>query len=116
MKKIFALVLSLMLAFVLVACGSNGSTTTENKAEATTLTGSAAGYDDKTVEVTVTKEGDKITKVEVNADSQTPEIGGEAAKKLAEAIVAKGTVEGVEVVSGATLTSEAVLKAVKEAK
>ena len=64
-------------------------------------------------DVTVTLEVDaqgKINNATVDASSETPEVGGEAAKVLAKSFVEEQSVN-IDGVSGATLTSEAVLEA-----
>lgn len=116
MKKLLSLALATILVFSLVACGNKTNDTKgETKTEAKVLKGEADGYKGK-VTVEVTKEGDKITKLVVEGKDETPNIGQEAIKTLTEKITEKGTTEGVEAVSGATVTSEAVFKAIKEAK
>lgn len=67
------------------------------------------------VKVVITFEGDKITAVEAAGEKETPDIGGKALTEMGSRIVAAGGVEGVESVSGATVTSEAVLSAAKKA-
>ena len=120
MKKLLSMALAAILVFSLVACGDKKEETKtdsagDSKTEATVLKGEADGYKGK-VTAEVTKEGDKITNLVVEGKDETPELGGEAIKTLSEKILEKGTVEGVEAVSGATVTSEAVIKAIKEAK
>lgn len=105
-KKIFLSFSALVLTLSLVACRNSK----EN-----VLKGEAQGYKGKIV-VNVTKKDNKITKVSVPQNSETPEIGGEAIKKLTVDIVQKGSIEGVDVVSGATVTSEALFTAIKNAK
>lgn len=87
-------------------------------AEATTLTGTAEGFGGP-LTVEVTKEGDKITNVVVTDHSESvddvPEVK-EALETIPAAIVEAGTADGVEGVSGATYTSEAIINAVKDAK
>lgn len=116
MKKLLSMALAAILVFSLVACGEKaGESKNETKAEAQVLKGEADGFKGK-VTVEVTKEGDKITNLAIEGKDETPEYGGEAIKELSKTITEKGTVEGVEAVSGATITSEAVFKAIKEAK
>lgn len=55
-----------------------------------------------------------ITSVEVVSAKETPEIGGEALKKLPALVVAANSAD-VDAVSGATLTSTAFCAAVKDA-
>lgn len=109
MKKLLTAAMATILVFSLAACGSS------NAPKATTLKGEADGYGGKIV-AEVTKEGDKITKLTVTGADETPNIGGEAIKTLTAKITEAGTTEGIELVSGATVTSEAVIKAINEAK
>ena len=46
-----------------------------------------------------------ITDLLLMGDGETPEIGGTAMEELTSAILEKGTVEGVDAVSGATAVS-----------
>lgn len=76
-------------------------------------TGTAEGFGGPlTVEVTVANGA--IAKVVVLENSETPFIAEEAFKKLAEAIVANQSWD-VDVVSGATYTSKAIIAAVEAA-
>ena len=54
-----------------------------------------------------------ITAVTILGEKETPAIGGEAIKTLQKQILAKG--EKIDVVGGATVTSKAVLEALKAA-
>ena len=67
------------------------------------------------VPVTVTVEGGAVTAVEVGENSETQGIGTNAIEQLPAAIVAANGVDGVNAVSGATVTSNAILSAVAEA-
>ena len=66
------------------------------------------------VPVTVAIENGRITAVEVGDNSETQGIGSKAIEKLPEAIVAANGTEGVDAVSGATVTSKAIFSAVDE--
>ena len=67
------------------------------------------------VAVTVTvDESGKVTALEVTADAETPDLGGKAAPKMAQTILETQSL-AVDAVSGATITSEAVLTAVESA-
>lgn len=68
---------------------------------------------DVTVTVTVDDSGN-VTAVEVTADSETPDLGGKAAPKIAQDILDTQSL-AVDTVSGATITSEAVLAAAEDA-
>ena len=105
MKKLFVILLSLLLCLSLAACAK--------KVETKTVEGSADGYGGK-ITAKVTLEGDKITGLELSGDSETPAIGGEALKTLQEKIVEAGTYE-VDGVAGATWTSNGVFNAIKNA-
>ncbi len=105
MKKVSSIILAVSLATVaLVGCGS--------KAKAYTATTAGFGGD-VTVEVKVSEDG-KVEEIAVDAASETPAIGGEAAKTIADAIVTEQSLT-VDTVTGATVTSEAVIKAVGDA-
>lgn len=68
---------------------------------------------DVTVKVTVDGEGN-VTAVDVTADGETPDLGGKAAPKIAEEILGSQSL-AVDTVSGATITSQAVLAAAEAA-
>nr|WP_113869532.1 FMN-binding protein [Brenneria salicis]NMN92621.1 hypothetical protein [Brenneria salicis ATCC 15712 = DSM 30166]RBP57522.1 FMN-binding protein [Brenneria salicis ATCC 15712 = DSM 30166]RLM28679.1 fumarate reductase [Brenneria salicis ATCC 15712 = DSM 30166] len=68
---------------------------------------------DVTVTIDVDAQG-KLIKATINAPDETPEVGGEAAKELANAMVEKQSIQ-VDGVSGASITSGAVLEAAEEA-
>ncbi|MCL2893078.1 MULTISPECIES: FMN-binding protein [Brenneria] len=68
---------------------------------------------DVTVTIDVDDKG-KITKSTIDAPDETPEVGGEAAKELAKAMTEKQSID-VDGVSGASITSGAVLEAAEEA-
>ena len=65
--------------------------------------------------MTVTVEGGAIISVEVGDNSETDGIGTKAISELPAAIVAANGTEGVDAVSGATVTSKAILSAVDSA-
>ena len=64
------------------------------------------------VKVTITFVDGVVADVEIDSHEETAGIGQDAAPKLAEAIKAQSTPE-VDGISGATLTSMAVVKAAK---
>ena len=63
------------------------------------------------VSVTVTVTGGKVTAVQVDASAETPSLGGEAAQTLAAQLTQTGSTAGVDAITGATLTSEAIFTA-----
>lgn len=109
MKKILAVILTLSLLCMCAAPAIAAQPYTPGS-----YTAQAQGFGGS-VSVTITVDGQTLTAVEVVTQDETPSIGGEAANTLAQAIRAANGVEGVEAVSGATVTSTAVLKAAADA-
>ncbi len=66
------------------------------------------------VPVTVTIKDGKIAKVEVGENSETDGIGSKAIEQLPDAIVKASGTEGVDAVSGASVTSKAIFDAVND--
>ena len=66
------------------------------------------------VPVTVTVKDGKIAKVEVGENSETEGIGSKAIEQLPDAIVKANGTEGVDAVSGASVTSKAIFTAVED--
>ena len=66
------------------------------------------------VPVTVEVRGGKVAAVTVGDNSETQGIGSKAIEQLPEAIVAANGTEGVDAVSGATVTSKAIFTAVDD--
>lgn len=96
------------LAFVLIL-GCAGGDYTDGDYQA-----SAQGYHGEvTVQVTVRSE--KIETIEIVASEETPAIQEAVEEVLIPAIIEGQSVEGVDTISGATHTSEAVLQAVDSA-
>jgi len=115
MKKYVLLLTTIILAFMLVGCKTNDTNKPGNNANETeeTLTGKAKGYGGL-ITATVTKKGDTITKVTIDAKDETPNVGSMAVEQLPDAIVkANGT--NVEAVSGATVSSNGIIAAVNNA-
>jgi len=100
MRKLFVLVLCAMMAFSVCA-------------QAETLTGSAKGFGG-VLTVEVTKDGDTITGVEITAQSETAAVAGGALEAIPAAIVEANSTD-VDVVTGATVTSNAIIAAVVNA-
>ena len=95
-----------------LAQAGTGSAGAENLTDGT-YTSSAKGCLSD-VEVTVTVSGGKVSEVAIDASGETPELGGAAAETLADALTKAGSANGVDAVSGATLTSEAVFTAMND--
>lgn len=125
MKKILSLLVA--LALVLTACGGSdeGTTTSEpaesaattestTAAEPEVLTGEAEGHNG-VVKVEVTVEGDTITDVQVVEHEETEGISDPAIETIPQQIVENNGTDGVEAVSGASVTSNAIIEAVNNA-
>lgn len=127
MKNIKSYATIAALALALTACGNNANdakpedaskeATTEEAA--TTETGekvgeaTAAGYGGD-IKVKVTMDGDTIKDIQVD-HTETEGIGADAIPQLVEEIKKNNGTEGVDNVSGATVSSEALKTAVDEA-
>ena len=105
-----------MLALCLVACGGekedDTTTATDAKYTAGTYTAEAQGMNPIKVSVEVT--ADKIVAVEIVEHSETPGISDGAIENIPTAIVDAQSTE-VEVFSGATVSSNAIIAAVNDA-
>lgn len=110
MKKVLVLFLSMLL--LLSGCGSKPAQQT-GACTAGTYTATEKGYGgDVTVEVTVSENA--IESVKITGDKETAGIGSLAVEKLGDRIVAAGSAE-VDVIAGATFTSNAIIAATKAA-
>lgn len=108
----------LALSLVLTACGGKNTESKAKTAEPKVLEGvttKGMGGEAKPLKVKVTVEGEKITKVEVVEHGETPNISDPAIEKIPGEIVKAGKTDGVEAVSGATITSNAIKDAVNNA-
>ena len=107
--------IALLLVFVLVfaGCGNKADKPAED-AKGGDYKVEVEGYGGK-FEVTTSIDGEgKITKVEVGENTETDGIGSNAIKELPGKIVESQKVD-IDVTSGATVTSEAILSAVEKA-
>lgn len=112
MKKIFSLVLSALMSITLVGCTSSSSSTEPSgKYTDGTYNGSAQGMNGQ-VPVTVVVENGNIKSVEIGDNSETEGIGSNAIEELPGKIVEANS-PNVDATSGATVTSNAIIKAVK---
>ncbi len=103
MKRLLTLLMCLLLPAAMTAC----------TASADERTGEAQGYGG-ILRVTVTLNGSDITDVTVTEHHETEGVGTRAIDALPDAIAQKDSVE-VDSVSGATVTSEAIRAAVRNA-
>lgn len=84
--------------------------------DAVTVSGEGQGFLGPVVaQVTLDGSG-KIIGLDITGDQDgVPDIGGPAIATLSEQILRSGSIEGVEAVSGATITSNGVLNAIRNA-
>ncbi|MEL7648940.1 MAG: FAD-dependent oxidoreductase [Sedimentibacter sp.] len=112
--------LCLLLVLVLITTMLSGCSEQEPAKEAVsaikagTYSSTEKGFGgDVTANVTVTEDG-TVTAIEISAEGETPSIGQAAAPKLAQTILDYQSLK-VDSISGATVTSTAVLTAVEKA-
>ena len=103
MRKLLALILCVSLLTSFVALGV-----------CETLTGEAEGFGGA-IKAEVTVDNGTITALTLTGADETPAIGGVALESLTQAILAAGTVDGVDAVAGATWTSNGAFAAVRKA-
>ena len=123
MKKSLAFLLA--TSMLLAGCSAKTTTTqttaaSETKAEAAdsiytagTYEGSAEGFGG-TLNVTITLSDTKIEAIEITSHNETEGIGSKAIEALPAAIIESNSLD-VDLVSGATISSKAILSAVKDA-
>ena len=106
MKKLMMKLLAGILVVSMVAgC--------QSKPKTETFTGEGQGFGGKVV-VTITVEGDKIVDVKSTGDAETESIGKAALTELDEQVLSAQSAE-IDAVTGATLTSEGYVEALKKA-
>lgn len=119
MKNIKSYAAVALLALALTACGNKADTTTDTantqSAEVGEKVGeaTAAGYNGD-IKVKVTMDGETIKDIVVD-HTETEGVGADAVPTLVEDIKKNNGTEGVDNVSGATVTSEALKTAVDDA-
>ena len=113
MKKGLIALIVLVLSYAILAVGNNLGGVAATGADAAALTATAKGFGGD-VTVTVKTNGDKIVDVKAEGTDETPGIGTNAIDQLPGRIVEANSAD-VEVVSGATVTSNAIIEAVKSA-
>lgn len=114
MKKILGGVAAACMTFALVACGGSSSASTSGSDGVSgEYTGTAKGMGGD-VTVTLTLKDSKITDVKAEGDKETDGIGTKALEQLPDEIKEKNSI-GVDGVSGATVTSDAIKDAAKAA-
>lgn len=113
MKRILSIFLAVTMMTSLVACSDKSQTPSDGAFKAGTYEGSAKGFGGD-VNATVKLSEDKIEEITVTGDKETPSIGSTAIETLPADMIAKQT-PNVDVVTGATVTSNAVIEAVTAA-
>lgn len=125
-RFVFSVGLLISSLFLFCACGSSDESTAAVESENTVVlenlenayyndgiyTGSATGKKGK-VEVTVTIEEGAISQIEIGDNQETPRYAKKVFAKLPDQIIEAQSVQ-VDAVSGATVTSNAVLRAVQD--
>lgn len=111
MKKIVLL----LLALLLTGCSKNQDVDKEkqNIYKDGTYTATAQGYGGQ-FEVKVTLRDDKIIDIQTNEHHETPSIGGVAIEQMIEKMKKENRYD-VDIVSGATKSSQAMIEAVSDA-
>ena len=112
MKKFLSMILMLSLVLML-GCSSGSNGAEESKGVSGTFTGEAQGMGGP-VKVTITLEDGVLTDVQAVGDDETPGIGTPVLETLPGEILKNQSLE-VEAISGATITSDAVIEATKAA-
>ena len=111
-KRIAALALAAVMAFGLTACGGKASSTAASGGVSGEFTGTAQGMGGVTVTVTLTDGA--ITDCVITGDGETEGIGSVVIENAPEEIVS-GNKGAIDVVAGATITSNAVNEALAAA-
>ncbi len=112
-KRITALALAAVMAFGLTACGKGASSTAASGGVSGEYTGTAQGMGGD-VTVTVTLTDGAITDCVITGDGETEGIGSVVIENAPEEIVS-GNKGAIDVVAGATITSNAVNQALAAA-
>lgn len=109
MKKVLSVVLALSMALGLAGCSSK----TASNSVSGTFEGTAKGMQGDVV-VSMTVENGEIKSVELKECSETPSVASVAMERIPAEVVEYQTYE-VDAVTGATLCSNAIMNAVKDA-
>ena len=109
-KHVAMLLVIVMTSFLFAGCKAE---TEGESGSAKSFTGVARGYGGD-VEVTITFDGDKMTAITAKGEKETTGVGSNALEQLPDAILERGSTD-VDVLSGATVTSEAIKTAADSA-
>ena len=113
MKKLFCLLMTLAMMLTAVSAFAEAVPAAETLFTPGTYAAEAQGLM-SVIKVWITVNENEITGVLIDAGGETEALGGMAAGKLASAILAAQT-PNVDAISGATVSSDAIKKAAKEA-
>jgi uncharacterized protein with FMN-binding domain len=109
-KGLIILALIIMLSLgMMTACGDTGTTEPEQ-----TVTGTGEGYAGPVV-VEVTVQGDEIQSIEVLEYADTPGLADGAFDNIIEQVLENQSTENVDVVAGATGSSQGIIEAIEDA-
>jgi uncharacterized protein with FMN-binding domain len=108
MKKIFLIVFSLILC----GCTQNNNEEAQKTYKDGSYTATAQGYGGE-FKVTTKIKDDKIIDIVVDEHNETPSLGGVAIEQLITSMKKKNSYD-VDVISGATKTSQGMKEAVKK--
>jgi urocanate reductase len=109
------MVIALLLVGVLLFTACEGDTETEESMYVDGMySTSAEGYGGE-IELNITIADDVIEEIEVVSHEETEGIGDEAINEIIDQAIGQQSTEGIDVVSGATVTSNAVIEAIEEA-
>ena len=86
-KKLMTGLLACLMSVSLVGCSTAGTGSDAGAVKDGTYTATAKGFENGDVTVTITVEGGKITKADVDSSSQSAGYGKDAADGLAKEIV-----------------------------
>ena len=111
-KKWALALLSLIVLMMIVGCGSNKSASSAGIKDGT-YTGESKGNGGVITAEVVIKDG-KLTDIKNTGNNETEGLGDEAVEKIMTAMLDNNTIN-VDVVSGATTSSEGFIAAVKDA-
>lgn len=110
LMAILDVVLGIVLSLYIASTGTVPAADNADTYADGAYSASAQGYKSEvTVMINIT--GGKVTNVQIDAGDETPDVGGKAAESLARSLLDAGGTAGVDTVSGATMTSNAVLSA-----
>jgi fumarate reductase flavoprotein subunit len=114
MKKLFGMLTAAALTLGMVGCSSQAPASGEGVSGTYTAEAAGQGGPSNPVKVTITLENSVITDFKAEGPGETAGIGSKAIDSMPGAIVAANSLD-VDMVSGATVTSTAILEAAKAA-